>query len=289
MTPSDGSVASKRRDKPGVVYLAKNKIDGKLYVGQTVASLSTRRSNHKYSAHHGSEFSFHAAIRNYGIDAIEFTILERCCGRECLNAAETRWIEYYGSMSPKGYNLTTGGQGNIPSEETRKKMSEWMKKNRTPEQMRVFREKGQAAVRGSKWTPERYEMRKSYEHTEATRQKISLGNKGKRRSIEARKHISEAKIGVPQPRMIGNQYAKGHSHEMTPEIRRKIAESKIGKPRSEEVKRKMSESRKGKPGHPCSEEAKRKISEAKKGNRFGGVPKRCVHPSQMGLNFSHGG
>jgi hypothetical protein len=36
MTPLDPIVAS-RRDKPGIIYIAKNKVNGKCYVGQTSA------------------------------------------------------------------------------------------------------------------------------------------------------------------------------------------------------------------------------------------------------------
>jgi group I intron endonuclease len=292
MTPSEATVPPKRPDKPGIIYLAKNKVNGKLYVGQTVKTLACRRSDHKHTAMRGSEFVFHASIRKYGMDQIEFSVLQRCCGRVCLTEAEKWWIAHLNSMVPNGYNLTAGGEGATDSEETRKKKSEAYKRRVTPEMMKAFMEKGQAAARGSKWTPERHEIRKARQTPEEERRKISLANKGKRRSEESCKRISAGKTGKPQPHMIGNQHAKGHRHEMTPEIRRKIAESKIGKPRSEETKRKLSEALKGKPGHPCSEDLKIKLSQERRGKPFsgatyrGGSKKKFVGSKfQMSLDF----
>jgi len=148
--------------------------------------------------------------------------LQHCCGRVCLNEAERWWIATLDSMAPKGYNLTTGGEGAIPCEETRKKMSETMKRRMTPEKMKALLDLAHAGVRGSKWTPERHAMRKARVTPEEECKKISAGNKGKKRSPESRERyraaalrrkldeetkrkISEAHKGKPAPWMRGNK------------------------------------------------------------------------------------
>ena len=59
----------------------------------------------------------------YGVDAFSFQILEEC-KREELNEKEIYWIAELGTLSPGGYNLTSGGgQGTSYSDETKAKMS----------------------------------------------------------------------------------------------------------------------------------------------------------------------
>jgi hypothetical protein len=77
MTPLDPIVAS-RRDKPGIIYIAKNKVNGKCYVGQTTKGLNRRRRDHIWDAKNGAKFIFHYAIKKYGEDAFEFYRLLTC-------------------------------------------------------------------------------------------------------------------------------------------------------------------------------------------------------------------
>lgn len=112
-----------------LIYVITNKINGKQYVGQTVQQMEARWSMHKSGS--SGCVGLKAAFEKYGSD--NFTI-EKICdvnSLEELSKMERKFIKELSSMSPNGYNLTTGGEQAIFSEATRKKMSE-SGKNRRP-------------------------------------------------------------------------------------------------------------------------------------------------------------
>jgi group I intron endonuclease len=66
---------------------------------------------------------FHKAIAKYGIESFELSVLEECEGMDELVDAERRWIAELETLSPKGYNLTTGGDRPELTTETKARMS----------------------------------------------------------------------------------------------------------------------------------------------------------------------
>lgn len=114
----------------GIIYMYKSP-SGKYYIGQTIRP-KFRKNEHVSRAFNGSELPFHRAIRKYGIDSFEYSILCRItCSNtktlsEILNNLEQYYIIKYNSKVPTGYNVTEGGEGNLGivlSEETKYKMS----------------------------------------------------------------------------------------------------------------------------------------------------------------------
>jgi group I intron endonuclease len=105
-----------------IIYKAQNKINQKIYIGQTLRSLPKRIRAHIRGG--GNWFRpITNAIKKYGIEAFEFVMIDHANSREELNEKEMRWIRYYNCVSPRGYNLTAGGAGlQGPSEETRNKI-----------------------------------------------------------------------------------------------------------------------------------------------------------------------
>lgn len=93
-----------------IVYTATNRVNGKVYVGQSILDLQTRRRNHLYSARTGSPFRFHAAIRKYGEESFDWAIVFETDDRMLLLAEEERVISELGSMT-YGYNARPGGTG----------------------------------------------------------------------------------------------------------------------------------------------------------------------------------
>ena len=114
----------------GYIYLLQNKINGKCYVGQTI-DVNRRLAEHIYEANRGSNFKIHQAIRKYGADLFEFSVLETVNGDESevlsmLNDLEVDYIEHYDSFR-NGYNMTLGSRGSLGlhhTEETKRKLSE---------------------------------------------------------------------------------------------------------------------------------------------------------------------
>ena len=106
----------------GIIYCARNEINLKSYVGQTLGPLEKRKAKHLSDARNGSENYFHRAIRKYGEDAFTWRVLEEDIPEPRINNREPLWIDYYDSFN-NGYNSRTGGSGGTHSEATKAKMS----------------------------------------------------------------------------------------------------------------------------------------------------------------------
>ncbi len=92
-----------------LVYILKNKTNGRSYVGKTERSLQERMREHVNCSFYGSQSHIHRAIRLYGFDSFEQVILEEFA-KEHVNAREEYWIAVLGTFAD-GYNMTKGGDG----------------------------------------------------------------------------------------------------------------------------------------------------------------------------------
>ena len=97
----------------GCVYCAANKVNGKLYIGKSTRSMAYRREIHERIARKGADLIFHRAIRKYGPDAFEWSILKDDLEPDELDLYEIAYIRKYNTKSPNGYNMTDGGDGGI--------------------------------------------------------------------------------------------------------------------------------------------------------------------------------
>ena len=106
---------------PGIYILTSP--SGKQYIGKDKI-LPSRVRDH-LSGNSPQCPAIHDAIQKYGHDAFSVEIIQYPgISHEALNAVERWKIRHLQTLSPSGYNLTEGGDGVIPSEETRQKMSE---------------------------------------------------------------------------------------------------------------------------------------------------------------------
>jgi len=103
------------------IYKITNKINGKCYIGQTIKSIEKRFKDHCKKS--SNCLYLKHAIQKYGKDNFERSLISIQNSKELANLEEKRCIIEYNTIVPNGYNLTFGGDGGIPSEETRKKMS----------------------------------------------------------------------------------------------------------------------------------------------------------------------
>lgn len=122
----------------GCIYMVKNKINGKIYIGQTVRKLYDRKSDHHLQAKNNCDsMPFHRAIRKYGKAGFEWHILaDNIDDIGELNRLEKNYIAQYDSLSPNGYNLQQGGWNGYHHEDTKRKMS-MAHKGRVYEQGRI--------------------------------------------------------------------------------------------------------------------------------------------------------
>ena len=104
------------------VYCHINKINGKRYIGLTGEENPADRwgangINYKQCP------CFYNAIQKYGWNNFEHIILQNNLTAEEAIELERKYIQLYNTMSPNGYNLTSGGElKKVISEETRKKL-----------------------------------------------------------------------------------------------------------------------------------------------------------------------
>lgn len=95
--------------RKGVIYRAKSLDSGKCYIGQTVQKLKRRMLRHISDAFNcDSDLHFHRALRKYGKDRWEWTIVEENINEVNLNDREVFWIDKFNSYK-NGYNMNEGG------------------------------------------------------------------------------------------------------------------------------------------------------------------------------------
>lgn len=93
----------------GRIYIIRNTINNKVYIGQTIHSVKLRFSKHLTAARKGSDYVIGKAIRKYGEENFYVETLEECLRKE-LNEREIYYISLYNSTNPKfGYNMSKGG------------------------------------------------------------------------------------------------------------------------------------------------------------------------------------
>jgi group I intron endonuclease len=105
-----------------IIYKIKNKINEKIYIGQTKGSIQDRFNQHCNNIPTDSAIT--AAIRKYGKENFQIEEIAKADNQEQLDVLEKTYIQLTNSLAPNGYNLKTGGlEGSRYSEESRKKMS----------------------------------------------------------------------------------------------------------------------------------------------------------------------
>ena len=95
----------------GIIYKATNKINNKIYIGQTTKTLEERIYRHIYRANHSLNIThthFINAIRKYGEENFIWEVIDKGKNQEELNEKEIYWIKYYNSVND-GYNIQDGG------------------------------------------------------------------------------------------------------------------------------------------------------------------------------------
>lgn len=173
-----------------IIYMATNRVNGKLYIGQTVKSLKIRKRAHITTALRGVDIQyFGRAIRKYGQNNFDWEILHKCNDIDELNRLEIYYIKLYNTFED-GYNLTKGGLGKLGyrfSDEAKQKKSESLMGKNNP-------------MYGKKVSDE-------------TKRKLSEMNKGKNNPFYGKKHSEEAKEKVSKARS-GKVFSETHKKNL---------------------------------------------------------------------------
>ena len=202
------------------IYKHTNKLNGKVYIGQTGRNVEERWSDglKNYNRH------FKNAIKKYGWDGFDHEILFENLTSEKANELEKILIERYESMNPaKGYNKTSGGKKfDRLSEDTKVKIGrsikaseEFMKRNYETHSKKVVGisiETGNIVKFNS--------LREASEFSKATAQNI--GNCCAGRARTARNYVWK----FDDENFNGFDYEKIKNIKRTPEsVRKKISDN----------------------------------------------------------------
>jgi group I intron endonuclease len=151
----------------GYIYQIRNIESNKCYIGQSrQKNEQDRWSQHKHNAfkRKSSRIAIYDAMRSYGIEKFEYTIICRVENDIELNDVERQYIRERNTQVPNGYNITPGGDHNPHSEETKRKIGEKSKGRQT---------------------------RLGHKCTEEQKKRIGDASRGRKFSDETKQHLSE--------------------------------------------------------------------------------------------------
>lgn len=154
----------------GSIYKITNTVNGKAYIGQTRHDAEKTRIRHHLNGNSRGSELVKRAVEKYGKDAFTYEILHDGIIPEFLDTLEMEAIEKFNTLVPHGYNLTTGGSNGTRSEETKRKMSESVRKTfaKSPE---IWFEAQRKATEAAA------EKNKGKSRPAEIREKISIGHR----------------------------------------------------------------------------------------------------------------
>ena len=251
------------------IYIIQNKINNKIYVGQT-KNLKRRWKSHRDTANKGDARPLYNSMRKHGFDNFKMESIEEFDNLNDCNEAEEFWIHFFQSRNKEiGYNIAYGGNNKAHTPETKAKLSKIRTGTKalpkTKKKMSDTHSGENNAMFGKTHSDESLEKM-----SQAKEGKYDGENNpfyGKTHSEETRKLLSENHIGLQAEKNnpmfgkthtektrkflsdinIGNTYSLGKKH--TDEARKKISEAKIGKkrgPMTPEHRQKIADARRGK-------------------------------------------
>lgn len=157
----------------GLIYLVKNKINSKCYIGQTIRTFEERKKQHIQSPQINSAID--RAIKKYGSMNFEWSIVCKDDTQNKLNFLESFYIsKYYSKTTEWGYNIRGGGSTGKLGESTKQKLREI-----------------NLGKKLSKETVNKIvETRRGYKHSQNTKNKMSESHKGEKHHYYG-KHLTE--------------------------------------------------------------------------------------------------
>jgi hypothetical protein len=159
-----------------IIYMTKNLINGKCYIGRDMYN------NPNYL---GSGKLLNKAIKKYGREYFKKTILQECTSIEELKTAEEYWLQKYNAANNSNfYNILNGSTGGDS-------ISNHPNLEKIKEKIKIARKK------------------QIIKHSNETKKKISESQKGKlaywygrKKPDYINKKVSETTIGIPKKQII---------------------------------------------------------------------------------------
>jgi group I intron endonuclease len=209
------------------IYLLTNKINAKIYIGQTWLLLKRRMG--KTGENYNNSPYLYNAIKKYGVDQFEYEVLETCTDQDAADILEDKYINLYDSRNLAiGYNLKGGGSHGLHSEETKAKIAKTMTEKVWSEEALEGRKIGGRLWAGKERGPHNEEWKENnsnqmiawhaknphpmegQHHTPEAKVKIGEASKGRKRSPEAiAQGAAKRKIKPEREKAIVKAYTDG--------------------------------------------------------------------------------
>ena len=194
------------------IYKLTNRENGKIYIGQSKhlkRRLNEHRRCEKSDDKKGSQSVVRRAIKKYSFDAFDFEILLYCQEGEYMDMMETKLIQSYDCLAPKGYNVRDGGNKIFMSEEGRKRVSKANSGRLVSEETRL------------KLSESGKEHYLNNPRNEEWNKKLSVALMGKKKSDETKNKMSEHRKEFIKnnPDSCKNFLGKQHSEETKQKMR----------------------------------------------------------------------
>jgi len=154
-------------------------------VGQT-----TKDVNKRVRQHFTDTTYIGKALRKYGIESFNISVIDSATGIDVLREKEKYWIKFYDCKVPNGYNMTDGGDGLFGYKHTPeelRKMSEGLLGFKRPEETRrrmSLAQRGNKSGLGNK-------SRSGQHLSDEQKRKMSEATLGRKKSEETKRKMSE--------------------------------------------------------------------------------------------------
>lgn len=185
------------------IYIHVNKVNGKIYVGQTARD-PQKRWGHNGKDYHAKNLVFGNAVEKYGWDNFDH-IVEECPSREVMNMTEEFLIKTLRSQDKRyGYNVQKGGydgnRGRKLSNTTRHNMSvshigKLKGIPKSEEHVRKMAEAKRKAFQDPSYREKACKRMTEVQSDPEVRKKMSLASKEKWKNVEYREHMSQVHKG----------------------------------------------------------------------------------------------
>lgn len=197
-----------------IIYLIRNTLNGRWYVGKTIYNAQLRWEQHKRSAKQGAKSALYNAIRARGHEIFEVVHLISCDTIQELNAAEIVAIAVLKAIeTAPTYNMTEGGDGGDTGCKGRPRSKEVIDRIQRTKSQRVYvrsaahRAKLSEANLGSKKGPCGAERKR----------KIGDANRGRKLSVE---HANALQLGKALAIAAGKfPHSKPHTQDAKARIK----------------------------------------------------------------------
>ena len=177
----------------GVIYLVTNMVTEKVYIGQTIGTISARWKGH---CNAGKSSRLWLSIQAHGRQAFKIEKIDEALTKQELDDLERLYIAVYGSAKKTmGYNFERGGSGMPKTKDAAERAAAKLRGRKVP---KSSVEKMAATKRGRART----------EAEQAVLDRMATINTGRRHTEESRRKMSDAVTGRKMPPVTEAQRKK---------------------------------------------------------------------------------